>query len=270
MIILTCYTTFALHLGPKLMRNRKPFNLLWVIRAYNVFQICHNSYLLTKAVTTENYFHVLFSFGCTRVSAAESAIFAQNVDLAFWHYYMNKLLDLLDTIFFVLRKKQSHVTFLHVYHHISMVILTFGVGKYFPGVEAQLTGLINIVVHIFMYFYYTVSSFGNTFTFHLKFKKYLTKLQIAQFLIVLVHSTAAHYINCGLNLIVLKFFIFEAIMNLVLFLNFYRKTYGKEGKGKRAAMPVTMCTPLQLKDVMKENSMDSNGNLIQKENKKLK
>uniref|UniRef100_A0A336LMV5 Elongation of very long chain fatty acids protein n=1 Tax=Culicoides sonorensis TaxID=179676 RepID=A0A336LMV5_CULSO len=254
-IILAFYSTFALYLGPKMMKNRKPLNLLWVIRVYNVFQISHNLFLLITGVTTKNYFGVLFSFGCKQLSPSESADFAKAVDYAFWQYYINKVLDLLDTIFFVLRKKQSHVTFLHVYHHISMVILTFGVGKYFAGVEPQFTGLINIIIHIFMYSYYTISSFGSLFTFHLKYKKFLTKLQIIQFLLVLVHSMMAHYLSCGFNLIVVKFFIFEAAMNLVLFMNFYRKTYGSN-----RIMPVTMCTPLQLKDVMNGSELKTDQN----------
>lgn len=203
------------------------------------------------------------------MSTTDRVIFDQRIDDAFWHYFMNKLMDLLDTIFFVLRKKQSHITFLHIYHHVSMVILTFGVGKYFAGVEAQLTGLINIIIHIFMYFYYTVASFGNTFTFHLKYKKYLTRLQIVQFLIVLVHSVAAHYLSCGFNLIVIKFFMFEAITNLVLFLNFYHKTYGKERANRM--IHTTICTPLQMKDVINgQQNVDPNGNIIHNDTKKSK
>lgn len=55
------------------------------------------------------------------------------VPRAFWHGTINKLLDLLDTIFFVLRKKQSHVTFLHVHHHVTMVMIVWTFGKYFTG-----------------------------------------------------------------------------------------------------------------------------------------
>lgn len=262
-LILTFYTTFSLYLGPKLMKDRKPFNLLWVIRAYNVFQIGHNTFLLLKGVTHANYFEVMFKLGCHQMSQQDQIEFNIGINEAFWHYYVNKLMDLLDTIFFVLRKKQSHITFLHIYHHISMVILVYGIGKYFAGSEGQLTGFINIIVHIFMYFYYTVSSFGTTFTFHLKYKKYLTRMQIAQFVIVLIHSVAAHYVSCGFNLIVIKIFMIEAIANLLLFLNFYRKTYGK-GKGSRM-FHTTICSPLQQKALNDPQSVsDENGNIRQK------
>lgn len=32
-------------------------------------------------------------------------------------YYLSKLTEFADTVFFVLRKKQSQITDLHVYHH---------------------------------------------------------------------------------------------------------------------------------------------------------
>lgn len=44
---------------------------------------------------------------------------------AVWLYYMAKIIELLDTVFFVLRKKHQQVSFLHVYHHTLMPICSF-------------------------------------------------------------------------------------------------------------------------------------------------
>ena len=52
---------------------------------------------------------------------------------AVWLYYMAKIVELLDTVFFVLRKKQSQVSFLHVYHHTLMPFCAFIGVKYFAG-----------------------------------------------------------------------------------------------------------------------------------------
>jgi len=57
-----------------------------------------------------------------------------------WLYFLLKLLDLVDTIFFVLRKKQNQVTFLHVYHHVGMAIATWVGVKYLPGGHAVFLG----------------------------------------------------------------------------------------------------------------------------------
>ncbi|GFW72120.1 hypothetical protein TNCV_4790071 [Trichonephila clavipes] len=42
-----------------------------------------------------------------------------------WFLYIIKFIDLLDTVFFVLRKKQAQVTFLHVFHHSGICLLVF-------------------------------------------------------------------------------------------------------------------------------------------------
>lgn len=50
-----------------------------------------------------------------------------------WWYFFSKIVELLDTVFFVLRKKQSQVTFLHVYHHAITMFFSWGYLKFLPG-----------------------------------------------------------------------------------------------------------------------------------------
>jgi len=57
-----------------------------------------------------------------------------------WLYFLLKILDLVDTIFFVLRKKQNQVTFLHVYHHVGIVIGSWAAVKYLPGGHVTFLG----------------------------------------------------------------------------------------------------------------------------------
>ncbi|KAK7871572.1 hypothetical protein R5R35_010369 [Gryllus longicercus] len=45
-------------------------------------------------------------------------------------YFINKVFDLFDTIFFVLRKKFNQVTFLHVYHHVAMCLVVWAHFKF--------------------------------------------------------------------------------------------------------------------------------------------
>ena len=40
-------------------------------------------------------------------------------------YYTNKYVELLDTVFFALRKKWNQISFLHVYHHAIMPLYMF-------------------------------------------------------------------------------------------------------------------------------------------------
>ena len=34
-----------------------------------------------------------------------------------WLFFFTKFIDLLDTVFFIMRKKNNQLTFLHVMHH---------------------------------------------------------------------------------------------------------------------------------------------------------
>lgn len=48
-------------------------------------------------------------------------------------YYLIKIIDLLDTVFFILRKKNNQVSFLHIYHHSVMVVGCYCYIKFMSG-----------------------------------------------------------------------------------------------------------------------------------------
>lgn len=48
-------------------------------------------------------------------------------------YYLLKILDLFDTVFFVLRKKTQQISFLHVYHHAAVLFGTYIGVQWAPG-----------------------------------------------------------------------------------------------------------------------------------------
>lgn len=93
-------------------------------------------------------------------------------------YFLLKVVDLLDTVFFVLRKKDNQITFLHLYHHTGMVILTWNATKFFPGGHSVFTGFLNSIIHIVMYSYYLVSAFQPQYKNNIWWKKYITQMQI--------------------------------------------------------------------------------------------
>ena len=49
-----------------------------------------------------------------------------------WWYYFSKVIEFMDTIFFVLRKKRNQITFLHVYHHATMFNIWWCVLNWIP------------------------------------------------------------------------------------------------------------------------------------------
>lgn len=93
-------------------------------------------------------------------------------------YFLLKVADLLDTVFFVLRKKERQITFLHMYHHTGMVVLTWAGTKWFPGGHSVFTGFINSIIHIVMYAYYLLTAFSPAYKSNVWWKKYITQMQI--------------------------------------------------------------------------------------------
>jgi len=50
-----------------------------------------------------------------------------------WCCYISKIIDLLDTLMFVARKKQNQISFLHVWHHAIIVPSVWYFVKYLMG-----------------------------------------------------------------------------------------------------------------------------------------
>lgn len=49
-----------------------------------------------------------------------------------WWYYFSKLIEFMDTFFFILRKNNHQITFLHIYHHASMLNIWWFVMNWLP------------------------------------------------------------------------------------------------------------------------------------------
>lgn len=96
---------------------------------------------------------------------------------AMYYYFLAKISELLDTVLFVLRKKERQISFLHVYHHTLMVVVTWTALKYEPSVHLLVPGVVNSFIHVLMYIYYGLSAFSRMAKY-LWWKKYITTLQL--------------------------------------------------------------------------------------------
>ncbi|XP_063702422.1 very long chain fatty acid elongase AAEL008004-like, partial [Culicoides brevitarsis] len=260
-VILISYAFFVLYLGPNYMRNRAPFNLKYMIILYNTFQVYYNFWLISQLqmVMHKQFMKHMVRFGCVNgLTDEETKHFGDTVSLALWHATIDRVFDLFDTVFFVLNKKQSHVTFLHVYHHISVVAILWTASKYFQGLEFGIVGICNIFVHMIMYFYYLVAALGPQFRKFLWWKRYLTTLQIIQFLIILFYMLGSLWLSCNFRKNVIYVIIAETIINLVLFLHFYRKAYKKDIT-QVMMKKISICGSAQI-----DQNYDINGNYDEK------
>lgn len=81
-------------------------------------------------------------------------------------------------VFFVLRKKQVQITFLHVYHHMIMVVGSWLGFKFAGGGHTVYFGLMNTAVHTVMYFYYLLAIYNPEYKKSIWWKKYITQMQL--------------------------------------------------------------------------------------------
>ncbi|CAH0713848.1 unnamed protein product, partial [Brenthis ino] len=223
MMIMFLYHRFVRSWGPTFMADRPAYNLKSLIVLYNVLQIYLNGLLAVQCLRWL-YLPGHYSLWCQKINYEDNYIERLVIDYV-WLYYVIKLIDLLDTVFFVLRKKFRQVSFLHVYHHLGMCFLGFIGTKYVPGGHGIMLGFINSIVHAVMYSYYLISIVRPEWV-RIWWKKYITQMQILQFLLLILHF--GHIIfepSCGYPKWVSFVFLPHNIFILFLFSDFYIKEY---------------------------------------------
>ncbi|NXF65203.1 ELOV7 protein, partial [Ciccaba nigrolineata] len=119
-IIIGTYIYFVTSLGPKLMENKKPFELRQIMALYN-FSVVTLSLYMTYEFLMSGW-ATGYSFRCDIVDYSRSP-----TALRFFVRMLGLIISCnilfiknMFQIFFVLRKKNNQVTFLHVFHHSIM------------------------------------------------------------------------------------------------------------------------------------------------------
>jgi len=228
--ICATYVYFVKVLGPRLMEDRKPFELRGLIIAYNLFQTLLSFWGFTqgwKFYVTGDY-----SLTCQPVDYSDNPEAKRALMMA-WVFYASKILDMCDSIFFVLKKKFGHLSFLHVLHHGIMPFETWWGVRFVGGGHGGFSAFFNAGVHTVMYLYYFLSAFGPKMQPFLWWKKYLTRLQMIQFVCVFIHALLPLYFDCGYPKIMPKILIANAAVFFILFSNFYFFAYIKKNSAPK-------------------------------------
>ncbi|CAH0730207.1 unnamed protein product, partial [Brenthis ino] len=220
--LVTAYYYFCTNLGPRLMKHRKPFHLAKVLLVYNVVQIIVNFYIIIEAIRyvfLSNY----YDMRCKGLETDEKI--ATWVANGMWVYYLLKVSELLDTVFFVLRKSLRQITKLHLHHHMLMVITCWFGTTYYPGGQWVLIGFLNSIVHVIMYFYYLISGLGNRYKKYVWWKKYVTIVQLVQFVLIAIYNINSMFYECSYPFFYKFFGTFYSVFFFTHFAKFYYDTY---------------------------------------------
>ncbi|KAG2150012.1 GNS1/SUR4 membrane protein [Suillus cothurnatus] len=223
----------------EIMKDRSPQRLNTLFRIHNVFLSVGSLILLVLMMEEVGS---IWLTNTTYGTMCDETSWTERLEFYYMINYYFKYIELLDTVFLALKKKP--LAFLHVFHHSATALLCFVQLNGKTSVSWVVISL-NLAVHVIMYYYYYATAGGAK----IWWKKYLTSMQIIQFIIDIVivyfgtyqHYAATHYnhlphwSNCAGTETAALFGCGLLTTYLGLFINFYIQTYKKSAKGRPTA-----------------------------------
>lgn len=192
-IVVLIYGT-GCYLGQKYMKDRASSDISFVLSVWNALLAGFSLYGAIRTVPHLLYRIGTLTFEETICEDPCTAFGSGAVGLATQLFILSKVPELFDTAFLILKKKP--VTFLHWYHHITVLLYCWN-----SYITESSTGLyfvaMNYTVHAVMYFYYclqTLHLLPRSFPAHM-----ITILQIMQMFVgaLVVLSSAIFYVFGG-------------------------------------------------------------------------
>jgi len=144
-----------IYIGPKFMENKKPYDLRTPLKYWNLFLAIFSFVGMIRIVP--HLLYLLFSYGWEVPMCTPPVFTYGHGACGLWVmlFIYSKYVELIDTVFIVLRKKQ--LSFLHWYHHLTVLLYTWD-----AYVQEQPPGIffvaMNYSVHAIMYFYYYLAA----------------------------------------------------------------------------------------------------------------
>lgn len=131
-VIIVLYLWYIMSYGPRWMKDKQPYNITNLCRWYNVFQFIACGLFVVRSYQMGFTFHYLWK--CESFDFLSNEV-KEELVLGSWLFLGLRMIEFVETVFFILRKKRNQASFLHVYHHISTVILmwiflTYDTGKF--------------------------------------------------------------------------------------------------------------------------------------------
>lgn len=244
------YLLFVLRIGPQIMQRKQPFDLRRLVRVYNFFNIIFNVWLAYKGINLSG--NGLSFFNCNCLDR-DPKRFSAYIDI----FILSRVIDFLDTIFFVLRKKQNQITGLHVFHHSQVPLVIYLVASFSMTPFSGFLIVMNALVHVVMYSYYYLATFPSLVPY-LWWKRYITRIQIGQFCVALAYFCLGYVLLPKFcddpPMVAVVTNLLSAMIFLVMFLSFYSGAYNKQTKQSQSQPHV--------QQQIKSNGLNAHGSSI--------
>lgn len=210
--------------GPRYMAKRNPLEIRKVLICYNFFSVVFSLWMMWEFFAC-SFLNPGFNLLHQEQDENDRGPTTMRLIRAHWWYFVSKYIEFLDTFFFVVRKKNNQISFLHVYHHVSMLILQWCLLKFVPGGLCYFGPLLNCFIHSIMYAYYMLSAFGPHMQKYLWWKKYLTRMQMYQFILVFFYCSNLVSVTKDTECVFAWFHWIYVITLFWLFQHFYQQAY---------------------------------------------
>jgi len=219
--------------GPRIMEKREAFQIRRLLIVYNFLSTAFSLYMTWEFIRC-SLLKEGFDLFTELIRDDDTTPLTMALINVHWLYFISKFIEFLDTFFFVIRKKNVQISFLHVYHHGSMLMLQWSMVKYVPGGGSYFGPMLNCFIHTLMYAYYMLSAFGPHMQKYLWWKRYLTRMQMLQFIMILSHSSCCLLMKKVELVYHAKTFHTIHLVYLTtlfwLFNHFYQKAYNEKKK----------------------------------------
>lgn len=220
-----CYLAFVF-IGVQIVKRSGGIKVKPIMRLYNLFMVLLSFYMGSKSIQLAIHSHPGKVF-CLRL--AKDGLGHEMARLS-WLFTYSKVIEFLDTVFMIVECRLRQISFLHVYHHITVLAFWFSITWSVPGADGYFSLAGNSFIHVAMYGYYLVSSFG----YSPWWKYYITKAQIFQFCVFCVQTIYIGYIkaekDCDFPHILSRSLFWYLISLIALFAHFLVTNKSKKKK----------------------------------------
>lgn len=121
-----------------------------LMRVYNLFMVVLSAYMGTKSILLARASND--SLFC--VPLATEGPPAHEMSQLVWLFTVSKVIEFLDTVFMIMEGRMRQVSFLHVYHHVSILSYWFAITWIAPGSDAYFSLAGNSYIHVLMYAFF--------------------------------------------------------------------------------------------------------------------